>query len=229
MKNLKLLFLLAMSVGFTVQANELHDAVAANDIVKIKKLIKEGVSVHSLDAHGFTPLFRCKTKEAAQCLIENTADVNCSCTYNVYDASGCKSLYTVTGWTPLQEAINKDLSPEYILYLLDCGADVNAQSIWDGEEASWPFNLNFDFYIVQTPLSIAFAPYYDIKNDILPKCLQMTFPTLNNEVLRSDKLTPKNFLYAILQKEVLLEARSENKYTYTVEVEVTPGVMVQIF
>lgn len=205
MKNLKLLFLLAMSLGYKVQANELHDAVAAHDIVKIKKLIKKGVDVNSLDADGFTPLFRCKTKEVAQCLIDKGANVNCAC--NDKDGS-------VVGWTPLHEACETpDVSSSYVLYLLESGASVHAKSTCHGT--------------VCTPLSMFFGHYYDIAQDAITVRCKVTFPTLHNTVVTTDNVTPKDFFYSLIQKYTLLEARSE-KDMYSVEVELIEGFMFDL-
>lgn len=205
MKNLKLLFLLAMSLGYTVQANQLHDAVEANDIVKIKKLIKKGMDVNSLDEDGFTPLFRCKTKEAAQCLVDQGANVNCACNDN--DGS-------VVGWTPLHEALdNPEISSSYVLYLLESGAHVHTKSTCHGE--------------LYTPLSMFFEGFYDMVKDAMNLRVDVTFPTLDNTVVISDNMTPQDFFYSLMQKRALLEARSE-KSMYFVEAELLEGFMFDL-
>lgn len=201
MKNFRMLFLLLLGFVSVAQANELHDAARANDVAKIKKLIKQGVSVHSLDAYGFTPLFRCKTKEAAQCLINKGANVNCAC--NDKDGS-------VVGWTALHDAIDGNLSSAYVSYLLDCGADVNAKALCHG--------------ITYSPLSMVFKHYYDLANNKFNARLQVTYPTLNLVIVNDT--TPKDFFYSVVKSQALLEARSEERAWYT-EVELIPGYMFE--
>lgn len=193
MKNFKILFLLLLSFVGVARANELHDAARDNDIKKIKKLINNGVNMYSLDSHGYIPLFQCTTKEAAQCFINSGVDVNYS-----------NNSMSMHGWTLLHSAIEANLSNNFILYLLDCGADLRAESICHGK--------------ISTPLSMFFEPHYELLNN--ESTIKVIFPTLNLTVINDT--TPEDFFNSVVKARALLEARSQENAFY-VEAEFIPG------
>jgi TonB family protein len=127
------LILLACSIpGFS---GDIHEAVKAGDLAKVKALLKDNPGLVSRkDDNGSTPLYltvQWGNKDMAELLLANGADINAK--------SGCISLKPFVAETPLHEAAmngRKDM----VEFLLAHGADVNAKDIGGYaplHQASW--------------------------------------------------------------------------------------------
>lgn len=95
----------------------LFDAVASNDVVRVKNLIDEGANVMARDHEEATPLHRTLLADIAQILIDNGADIMAR---------------TKTGFTPLHIA----KGPEIAEVLIKNGAVIDAESK-QGKTALW--------------------------------------------------------------------------------------------
>ena len=99
-----------------VNTSNLHEAVSAGDLNKVRELVESDLSLmESKDNEGYTPLMvACQSAkfDIAKYLIEKGANVN---------AKG------PTGETPIFKIKKKDAYYDFIKYLIDKGADVNAK------------------------------------------------------------------------------------------------------
>jgi len=90
---------------------ELHKAVAANDVTKVKKILNKGVDIDVKDKLGRTPLHYAAIKgyvEVANLLLDNGANINAT--------------DRLQKWTPLFYAVFME-QPEMIKLLIERGAD----------------------------------------------------------------------------------------------------------
>jgi len=125
MKKLIFLFFLAIisQIVFAQQDSlnrALFDAVKANNLERVKELIKNGADVMASNEYGYTPLHKaCMNKsnfEIAKLLIEKGADVNAKLSENNND---------YTGYSTLHFAV-KENNFKLTKLLVENGADVNA-------------------------------------------------------------------------------------------------------
>ena len=90
----------------------LHVASAQNRPDITEYLISMGNDVNALDKEGKSPLYYCRSEEAAKMLLNAGAEVN---------------YRSILGKTPLQHACISNASPEAVKVLLQSGARVNAE------------------------------------------------------------------------------------------------------
>jgi hypothetical protein len=57
-------------------AGPIHTAAKKGDLARVQKELDKGVDVNATDGWGMTPFHHAKTKEIAELLITNGADVN---------------------------------------------------------------------------------------------------------------------------------------------------------
>ena len=73
-------FMLVLTLSSTALGGEIHEAVKANDLSKVKKLIKDNPDlIISKDEDGFTPLHLSAAngyKKIVELMLTNKADVN---------------------------------------------------------------------------------------------------------------------------------------------------------
>lgn len=138
-------------------SDHIHEAVAADDLEKIRSLIKESPDLaFSTDNHGRTPLHYTAangSRAAAELLLAANADVNARCKRGytpLHFAAGNSNkavaeLLLVAkaqinakandGATPLHEAAS-NAEPDMVEFLLGSGADADAidgygKTVWD--------------------------------------------------------------------------------------------------
>lgn len=122
--------------------NELIEAVEANDIKKVKQLIRCGIDVNTTDKYGFrNPLKEAVNKnniEIARLLIESGANVNCCCLgqsvlFETSDIEMAKLLIKngadinaqdFTGFTVLHRASHLG-KVEMVKFLIESGANID--------------------------------------------------------------------------------------------------------
>jgi len=116
LKPIPVAVILLLALTASLQAQEVFDAVRANDLAKVKELVEKDASrVNLKDQNGNTPLHIAARQgriDVAAFLIEKGA---------VLEAK------SPTGYTPLFAAAQSK-QPEAVQFFLDKGADVNAQT-----------------------------------------------------------------------------------------------------
>ena len=146
------LFLVCAIFSFAVNAQEIHEAVKAGDLGKVKALIKENpADVNLKDENGLTILHWAALKGhtlIARYLIGNKANVNAVDKDNetplhyaaicvkydivvlMLDNKADLKIVTHRGRTPLHKASYRKDADKIVEKLLEYGADINAKDIW---------------------------------------------------------------------------------------------------
>ena len=149
---LSLLFVCGI-LSLTVNAQEIHEAIKAGNLDKVKALIKENPAiVNQQDEDGLTPLHWAALKgntQIARYLIDNKADINAVdknneaplhyAAYNgkydivvlLLDNKANLKIATDRGRTSLHKASFKKDGYKIVEKLIECGADINAKDVWD--------------------------------------------------------------------------------------------------
>jgi ankyrin repeat protein len=110
-------------------ANQVTDAIWADDTNEIIRLVRAGAPLNELDDNGYPPLIIAlleeKNKDAARLLIDNNADVN---------------LKSKDGMTPLYAAVNKR-NKELVALLIDKGARIDEPSLNGQTPLTWAVQI----------------------------------------------------------------------------------------
>ena len=123
MKHLLLTTIAAALLVGTAFADPIHTAAINGDLAGVQAELDKGVDVNVKDRFGFTPLHLAATKEIAELLINEDADVNAK----------------DKGWTPLYHAAWRG-HKEVAELLIAKGADVNMKDV----EGVTPLHLAAD-------------------------------------------------------------------------------------
>ncbi len=153
----KIVFITSLFVcalfSLTVNAQEIHEAVKAGNLEKVKALMKDNPAwVNLKDENSLTPLYWAALRgqtQIARYLIDNKADVNAMDKNNEtplhYAAIGVKydivvllldnkadvKIVSNRRRTPLHKASYKKDADKIVEKLLEYGADINAKDIWE--------------------------------------------------------------------------------------------------